>query len=122
MRRVRCVASYESHARSAEQCLTPLNAAVLHESTICVSEWRFSWYNCRCRLSLTAKPPLRFTFQIKQAAPQAAASEAGAEHALTTLWCHVLLLHALLPPPPAAPDDIALHQTLVQGPPPRGLH
>jgi hypothetical protein len=30
------------------------------------------------------------------------------------------LLHALLPPPPAAPDDIAVHQTLVQGPPPRG--
>lgn len=51
---------------------------------------------------------------------QAAASEAGAEHAETTLWCHVLLLHALLPPPPAAPDDIAVHQTLVQGPPPRG--
>ena len=34
----------------------------------------------------------------------------------------MLLLHALLPPPPAAPDDIAVHQTLVQGPPPRGEH
>ncbi len=59
---------------------------------------------------------------VRAADRQAAASEAGAEHAETTLWCHVLLLHALLPPPPAAPDDIAAHQTLVQGPPPRGAH
>ena len=51
---------------------------------------------------------------------QEASSEAGAEHALTELWCHVLLLHALLPAPPSAPDDVTVHQTLVQGPPPRG--
>lgn len=48
------------------------------------------------------------------------AEDSGTDLVTTQMWCHLLLLHALLPPTPAAPEDLVSHQTLMLGPPPPG--